>query len=174
MSDLPVVVLRPLVVADCAVLEPAYAAAANDPYSWPGHRSPGWLLQRLTDGTIHTDTGATLAVTDEAGALVGDVQYRQTPTGSSVFSWCWGLGIMLLPEWRGRGYGSAAQREVARYLFLSTTAERVEADTDIDNLAEQRALERAGFTREGIRRRSMFRDGEWHDTVGYAVVRGEL
>ncbi|BEP15187.1 GNAT family protein [Acidothermaceae bacterium B102] len=174
MSDLPVVVLRPLVEADGVVLEAAYAVAAADPYSWPGHRRPGWMTQQIVDGTMHTDTGANLAITDEAGALVGDVQYRQARTGSSVFSWCWSLGIMLLPEWRGRGYGAAAQREVARYLFLATTAERVEADTDVDNIAEQRALERAGFTREGIRRRSMFRDGEWHDTVGYAVVRGEL
>ena len=174
MSDLPFVSLRPLVAADAELLEAAYLQAADDPYSWPGHRRPGWLADGIADGSLHNDTGATLAVLDEAGVLVGDVQYRQTRTGSSSFSWCWGLGIMVLPAHRGRGLGAAAQHEVARYLFLTTPAERVEADTDIDNLAEQHALERAGFTREGIRRRSMWRDGAWHDTVGYAVVRGEL
>jgi RimJ/RimL family protein N-acetyltransferase len=173
VTALPFVRLRPLVPADAAVIEAAYTEA-DDPYSWPGHRSPGWLLARISDGSIHTDTGATLAVTDDDGTVLGDVQYRLTPTGSGSFSWCWALGIMLLPEHRGRGLGASAQRELARYLFRTTTAERVEADTDVDNLAEQRALELAGYTREGVRRRSMFRDGAWHDTVVYAVVRGEL
>jgi RimJ/RimL family protein N-acetyltransferase len=173
VSELPTVVLRPLVVTDAPVLEIAYAEA-SDPYSWPGHRRHGWLLARITDGSIHTEAGATLAVTDEDGNLLGDVQYRSTPTGSSSFSWCWGIGITLLPEWRGRGFGAAAQRELARYLFRTTTAERVEADTDIENLPEQRSLEKAGYTREGVRRRSMWREGAWHDTVGYAVLRGEL
>ena len=174
MSDLPVVLLRPLVAADAEALEPAYTSQAADPYSWPGHRRPGWIAAGIADGSLHSEGTATLAVTDESGMLVGDVQYRRTRTGSSSFSWCWALGIMVLPAHRGRGFGAAAQREVALYLFATTPAVRVEADTDIDNLPEQRALERAGFTREGVRRRSMWRDGEWHDTVGYAVVRGEL
>ena len=173
MSDLPHVVLRPMVAADAPVIESAYTQA-GDPFSWPGHRAPGWVAAHIADGTMNNHDGATLAVTDGNGTVVGDVQYRRTRTGSSTFSWCWSLGIMVLPEHRGRGFGAAAQREAALYLFASTTAERVDADTDIDNLAEQRALERAGFTREGVRRRSMWRDGDWHDTVGYAVVRGEL
>lgn len=53
------------------------------------------------------------------------------------------IGIVLLPEHRGKGYGTAAQRRLARYLF-DTTVQRVEAGTDAEDIAEQRALERAG------------------------------
>ena len=44
----------------------------------------------------------------------------------------------------------------------------------MENLAEQRALEKAGFTREGILRGTTFRQGRWHDMVIYSVLRDEV
>ena len=78
---------------------------------------------------------------------------------------------MLLPEARGRGYGTQAQRLLVRYLFAHTTVHRIWAGTEVDNLAEQRALEKAGFTREGITRATGWRDGSWRDGVIYSVLR---
>ena len=52
-------------------------------------------------------------------------------------------------------------------------AERVEASTDVENAAERRALERAGFSFEGILRRAQFRGGGWRDMALYSLVRGE-
>ena len=43
----------------------------------------------------------------------------------------------------------------------------------MENLAEQRALERAGFTREGGLRHAQFRDGEFRDLVLYSRLRGD-
>ena len=54
-----------------------------------------------------------------------------------------------------------------------TPIERVEASTDVENVPEQRALERAGFTREGVLRRAQWRAGDWHDVVLYSKLRGE-
>jgi RimJ/RimL family protein N-acetyltransferase len=51
---------------------------------------------------------------------------------------------------------------------------RVEAETEITNIAEQRALEKAGFTREGVRRGAIFRQGQWHDDVLYSLLRHEV
>ena len=80
------------------------------------------------------------------------------------------MGIALAPEWRGQGWGSVAQRLLADHLLL--TAHRVEACTDIDNVAEQRSLEKAGFIREGVLRGAQMRaDGRHHDLVMYAKVR---
>ena len=45
-----------------------------------------------------------------------------------------------LPEHRGRGIGTAAQRLVAEHLFAHTTVHRLEAVTETINIAEQRAL----------------------------------
>lgn len=51
---------------------------------------------------------------------------------------------------------------------------RVQAETEITNIAEQRALEKAGFTREGVLRGATFRAGKWHDQVVYGVLRAEI
>jgi RimJ/RimL family protein N-acetyltransferase len=72
---------------------------------------------------------------------------------------------------RGLGFGSVAQRLLADYLFATTSVNRIEAATDIENLAEQRALAKAGFVREGVFRGAQHRAGAWHDLAIYSVVR---
>lgn len=59
------------------------------------------------------------------------------------------------------------------YLFRFTTAHRLEAGTDAENIAEQKALERIGFTREGVLRQVAFRDGAWRDHVLYGLLRDD-
>ena len=57
------------------------------------------------------------------------------------------------------------------HLFRFTTVHRLEAGTDADNIAEQKALERIGFTREGVLRQVAFRDGAWRDALIYGLLR---
>lgn len=68
---------------------------------------------------------------------------------------------------------AAAQAQVAELFFRHTTVNRVEAHTDVENVAEQRALEAAGFRREGVTRGAQWRDGEYHDGILYAVLRAD-
>ena len=82
------------------------------------------------------------------------------------------------PPWArchwGKGLGTAAQRLLAEYLFATTLANRLQAITDVENLPEQRALEGAGFRREGIMRGLTFDRGRWHDGVLYARLREDI
>ncbi|SEA20235.1 GNAT family N-acetyltransferase [Variovorax sp. YR216] len=41
------------------------------------------------------------------------------------------------------------------------------------NPASMRVLEKVGFTREGVLRRSVFKDGRRIDSVMYAMLRGD-
>ena len=50
---------------------------------------------------------------------------------------------------------------------------RVEAHTDVENIAEQRALAKAGFTREGTTRGAQWRDGDYHDGYLYSILRAD-
>ncbi|MFD4622167.1 GNAT family N-acetyltransferase [Streptomyces sp. NPDC058475] len=84
------------------------------------------------------------------------------------------LGLALLPEARGKGVGTEAQRQLVRYLFAHTLVMRIEADTETDNIAEQRALEKAGFTREGVLSSVVFRDRRWRDGVKYSILRDDI
>jgi aminoglycoside 6'-N-acetyltransferase len=81
------------------------------------------------------------------------------------------IGYALVPEERGKGYGTEAIRIMTDYLFLSKAIERVQALTAEGNTASRRALEKAGFLREGIIRRSTFVRGGWLDDCIYGVTR---
>ena len=69
------------------------------------------------------------------------------------------------------GLGTAAQGLLVEYLFATTLANRLQAITNVENLAEQRALERIGFRREGVMRGLAFDGGRWHDGALYARLR---
>lgn len=119
------------------------------------------------NGLIGPDGGTLIVVCgpDRLG-LVNWRNDQATPAGHG-----WEIGIALLPETRGRGYGTQAHRLLARYLFAHTTVHRIWAGTELDNIAEQKALENAGFTREGATRGSGWRDGAWRDGVIYSLLR---
>jgi RimJ/RimL family protein N-acetyltransferase len=117
---------------------------------------------------------ATVLVVLVGGEPVGSVSWHGVSYGGTLSSAAWNMGIGLLPEFRGRGYGTLAQRLLVEHLFDATELDRVEASTDVDNLAEQRSLEKAGFQREGILRGAQLRGGLRRDIVHYGFLRTDL
>ncbi len=109
----------------------------------------------------------------EGGEPLGTVQYRRVPYGPNRESMAWDIGIELLAEARGQGYGWEAQRLLADWLFETTDANRVEAGTDVDNVAEARSLEKAGFHRDGVLRGAQFRAGGYHDLIVFSRIRSD-
>lgn len=95
------------------------------------------------------------------------------PHGPNTQSLAWCIGITLHPLHRGQHYGAAAQRALAEHLFEVSGANRVEAETDVGNIAERRSLERAGFTLDGIARGANWRRGHWHDMAIYSRLRSD-
>jgi len=64
--------------------------------------------------------------------------------------------------------------QIARKLVeAAKLADLREAGTDIANVAEQKALEKAGFRRDGVMRQAQYRDGTWHDTAMYSRPRSD-
>lgn len=116
-------------------------------------------------------TGGLSVIAD--GEVAGGISWHWTQWGPNAGSRCPMIGIWLRPEYRGRGIGSAAQAQVAELIFRHTTANRVEAHTDVENIAEQKALEAAGFRREGVTRGAQWRDGAYHDGILYAILRDD-
>jgi len=145
--------------------------AATGPHEWHGWSDPQWERRQWAGSGLLGEDGGTLIVLHGADR-VGSVSWRRVQTGPTASGWA--IGIGLAPGSRGRGYGSTAQQLVVRYLFAHTQVNRIEATTEITNVAEQRALAKAGFTREGILRGTTFRQGQWHDQVIYSVLRDEV
>jgi hypothetical protein len=73
---------------------------------------------------------------------------------------------------RGRGHGTAALRELARWVFDTHDVERLEGTTRQDNVAMRRTFRAGGFVKEAHYRRGWpSRDGRLLDAVGYALLR---
>ncbi len=143
---------------------------ASGEFEWYGWSDPQrWRRRWAEDGMIGPDD-AILMVVRGAERLGFVAWHKQVQSRSS---YCWNMGINLVPEARGKGYGTEAQRLLVDYLFRNTMVERIEAGTEVDNLAEQRALEKVGFVREGVIRSSTFRDGAWRDGILYSIIRPE-
>jgi ribosomal-protein-alanine N-acetyltransferase len=177
MPDEPVR-LRPIEEADLDTLRRFDTdPSSRGPYLSSGFRSPRIRRRRWEeDGWLGADSGQ-LAVAQPGGTLAGIVAWRSIQTGGPEIGCleigCLEIGILLFPERRGQGLGTAAQRLLAQYLFATTLANRLQAITDVENIAEQKALERAGFRREGVMRGLAFDGGRWHDGVLYARLRDD-
>jgi RimJ/RimL family protein N-acetyltransferase len=123
---------------------------------------------------VTDDHGLLLVERLEDGVPLGTVSWRPSIYGPDERSRAWQLGISLIPEARGQGYGPEVLRLLALHLFATTNANRIEGQTDVGNLAARRALERAGFTAEGVARGSQFRAGKHHDLLVYSLLRSEM
>ncbi|HLG62548.1 MAG TPA: GNAT family protein [Ktedonosporobacter sp.] len=129
--------LRPLAQADL----PIFAAWSNDleylsefntfGLHWPGELAKGWQ-----EGGLLDSRHGTLAIVTYDEQITGNVSYHQQHYGPNDGSVVYNIGIVLAPEYRGKGYGSEAQRLPADYLFATYPIMRVEASTDITNLPE--------------------------------------
>ncbi|MFF5109286.1 GNAT family N-acetyltransferase [Streptosporangium sp. NPDC000509] len=166
-----VITLRPVREEDLDVFEAERATPElRGELQWYGHRSSHGLRQEFAENGF-LGTGSGRLTIDVDGSPAGWVVWWTTSWGPESTCWCWAMGICVFSDFRRQGIGTLAQRQLVDYLFAHTRAERIQSFTDIANYGEQRALEKAGFEREGILRRAQWRDGGWHDQILYSVLR---
>jgi RimJ/RimL family protein N-acetyltransferase len=83
-------------------------------------------------------------------------------------------GLMLHPDFRGRGLADAGARLLVRHLVFDLDYHRVQLECYGFNERALRHAERAGFTREGVKRSAYWRHGEWVDGILFGLVREDL
>ena len=167
--------LREVSPADSELLdawrvEPALMGEFND-----FGMEPSSLADALGEGRrfVEEEMGRLAVERLEDGAVIGDMSWHPVRYGPNEGSKALNIGISLHPDSRGQGYGVEAQRLLSDLLFDLFDVVRVEASTDVENLPEQRALEKAGFTREGVLRRAQHRADGHHDLVVYSRLRDD-
>ena len=85
------------------------------------------------------------------------------------------LGSLAVhPGFRGRRVADEAARVFQRHLFFELDYHRLQLEIYGFNERAQRHAERAGFVKEGVRRKAYDRHGEWVDGVIYGLVREDL
>jgi RimJ/RimL family protein N-acetyltransferase len=177
----PAVVLRPSVEADV----PRIVEGLNDPsvqrYSQrireTGPHDAGTVAERELGILEEGAAGATVAwsVADpETDEFLGWVVLYGLHSGREAE-----VGYWVHPGARCRGVMVRACRAVVRHAFVDAEdgglgLHRLTARAAADNLASQRILERAGFTRVGLERSSaLLADGSYLDSPVYDQLVGD-
>ena len=162
--------LRPLCQADLDL----YCRWQADPtvfgpYDAPAGGSLQDLRMRYSKTGLLSEKAGCLLVIARPAQPVGFVQYCRHCADAWVM---WGSVFIAIPDMRGRGLGTAAHRSLCAYVFTRFPAiHKLECWTDRENLAEQRALAKAGFVHEGtLRARNRLR-GAFRDMAVYGFIR---
>ena len=83
-------------------------------------------------------------------------------------------GLAVHPSFRGARVADTAARLFQRHLFDDLGFHRVQMEIYGFNERAMAHAERAGFTREGVRRKAYWRNEEWIDGVLYGLVAEDL
>jgi RimJ/RimL family protein N-acetyltransferase len=170
-TELPNCVLRPWCAADKASL---LRHADNRkiwrnlterfPHPYTEADADDWLrIAALPGPSVH------LAI-DVGGEAIGGIG---TIARTDIYRHTGDFGYWLGELHWGRGIATAAARAMAAHLLAAGHFVRLEAPVFAWNPASMRVLEKAGFVREGVLKRSVFKDNQFTDGVMYARVRGD-
>jgi RimJ/RimL family protein N-acetyltransferase len=83
-------------------------------------------------------------------------------------------GLAIHPDFRGAQVADEAARLFQRHLFDDLGFHRAQLEIYGFNERAMRHAERAGFVREGVRRKAYWRSDEWVDGVLYGLVAEDL
>jgi RimJ/RimL family protein N-acetyltransferase len=100
---------------------------------------------------------------DRAGALGFQVANRRSRIANLG-------GLAVHPDFRGRRIADEAAQQFQRYLLVDLGYHRLQMEIYGFNERAQAHAERAGWIREGVRRKAYHRHGEWVDGVLYGIV----
>lgn len=136
----------------------------RDQFPHPYTRADGeeWLAHAAKQDPV---TSFAIVVDGEAVGGIGlapqpDVHRRSAEVGYWLGEAFWNRGIMTV-----------AVRAFTDYAFEAHNLIRVFAGVFSTNPASMRVLEKVGYTREGILKKSVVKDGQVLDQVLYAVTR---
>jgi RimJ/RimL family protein N-acetyltransferase len=112
-----------------------------------------------------------LAVLDEDDLLVGQTMLFAFDHDNLSAE----LGFWVSPRARGRGVAATEIKLTALWGFNKLGLERISGLTATENVGAQRAMERAGFTREGVHRglEKGGPTGRW-DLVSYGFLASDV
>jgi len=100
-------------------------------------------------------------------SMMGSVVFSNIITGP--FLSCY-LGYRIDKDELNKGYATEAIKAGAEFMFKEKRLHRIEANIIPRNIASIKAIEKAGFTYEGISRKYLKINGVWEDHLHYVLL----
>jgi RimJ/RimL family protein N-acetyltransferase len=139
-----------------------------------GAKEPAEILEEI---------GASLAAPGDSGRFVIEVEEEGGWRRAGVMSYDLAnrrsriadlRGLAVHPDFRGRHLSDEAARLFQGYLIFDLDFHRLQLEIYGFNERAIKHAERAGFVREGVKRKAYHRHGEWVDSVLFGLVREDL
>jgi RimJ/RimL family protein N-acetyltransferase len=83
-------------------------------------------------------------------------------------------GLATHPDLRGHRIADEAARQLQRHLLFDLGFHRLQLECYGFNERAIRHAERAGFVREGVKRKAYLRHGEWVDGIMFGLLKEDL
>ncbi|MDQ0734795.1 GNAT family N-acetyltransferase [Arthrobacter agilis] len=131
--------------------------------AWLAERAPGFGLQGPGDRCYF---GVESKV---SGQLMGDVLLRLAADDVQQGE----IGMILHADAKGQGYAVEIGQAVLSLAFDQMGLHRIAGRADELNVPSRRGMERLGMRLEGHFLKDTMRDGQWVNTVSYALLREE-
>jgi RimJ/RimL family protein N-acetyltransferase len=110
-------------------------------------------------------------VIEVEGERAGTMEFHRTNERSSIAHLG---GLAVHPRFRGRRVADEAARQFQRHLVFDLGYHRLEMTIYGFNERSLAHAERAGWTKEGVKRKAYRYGDGWTDGVMYAVIRDDL
>jgi RimJ/RimL family protein N-acetyltransferase len=131
------------------------------PYPYTLSDARNWVRLATTNGFNY------VFAIDVDGFAVGAIGLHM---GDDIHQHSAEIGYWLGEEFWNRGITTEAAQIVTEYAFQTLHLARVHAEVFHWNTASMRVLEKAGFVREGVLRKSAYKDRQWVDEVVFARI----
>lgn len=141
----------------------AIARHLRDRFPYPYTKTDAQQWIKLVVGA-RPETSFAISVEDEAVGGIGLVLHDDIERCSAE------VGYWLSQTYWGRGIVTIALKAFTQYAFRAFDLTRLYAVPFLDNQVSIHVLEKAGYQREGIMRRSAIKDGRVLDQALYACV----
>jgi RimJ/RimL family protein N-acetyltransferase len=102
----------------------------------------GMLLRETGDATQAPPFGSLLIIDRASGQTIGTIGFFGPPDAEGQVM----IGYGLVEQYRGNGLGTEALLALVGYCRTRPEVTAILADTDLDNKASQRVLDKGGFT----------------------------
>jgi RimJ/RimL family protein N-acetyltransferase len=130
-----------------------------------------WIEDLATRGRAGTDAHFVIEVMDGDGNTpIGTIGLNAiSPKDHSAM---FGIAIGEKDYW-SKGYGTEATRVLLDYGFRQLNLHRVSSSAFSFNKRSIKLHKRVGFREEGRQREGVFKNGQYHDHVGFGILRDE-
>jgi RimJ/RimL family protein N-acetyltransferase len=166
-----VTTIRRATVDDVDWLVELYTSEDVDPFLGPRQSRDRDTVLADVQRSLDDPQARGVIVIDVDGERAGAMAYERTNEANRIAHLG---GLAVHPAFRGRRLADEAARLLQRFLLVDLGYHRLEMAVYGFNERSLAHAERAGWVREGVKRKAYLRHGEWQDAVQFALLREDF